>query len=77
MALVGPKQIVHALANELTVIRGTAELAESRLDGDDGARRDLREVIAAADRSIQLVKELSASYRPRQRWPKWWARGKA
>jgi nitrogen-specific signal transduction histidine kinase len=72
---VGPKQIVHELANELTVIRGAAELVHSRLADDLDARRDLREVIASADRSIQLIKELSESYRPRERWPRW--RGQA
>jgi signal transduction histidine kinase len=59
------KHIVHELANELTVIRGTAELVHSRLADDLEVRRDLREMIAAADRSIELVKQLNESYRTR------------
>ncbi len=70
------RRIAHELANQLTVIRGSAELVNARIAPHDPTAHDVRSIIEAADHSIQLVKELSASgYR--QRWPKWWARGKA
>ncbi len=71
------RRIAHELANQLTVIRGSAELVNSRIAPHDPTAHDVRAIVDAADASILLVKELSASCYRRQRWPKWWARGRA
>ncbi len=71
------KQIAHELSNQLTVIRGSAELVHSRMSTYDPAERDVHNIIHAADRAISLIQQMKENCRPRQRWPKWWARGKA
>jgi signal transduction histidine kinase len=70
------EELLHELSNQLTVIRGAAELVRQRVPTDDPAARDVEDVVEAADRSFELVRELRAIERS-QRWPKWWARGNA
>jgi nitrogen-specific signal transduction histidine kinase len=57
------KEIVHELANQLTVIRGTAELLHRQVAADEESERDVRSLIQATDASIQLVKDLSSHLR--------------
>ena len=52
--------IAHDFNNLLLAIRGFAELAESSLEPDAMARRDIREVIASADRATALTSQLLA-----------------
>jgi signal transduction histidine kinase len=69
--------IAHELSNELTVIRGHAELARGRLPSDYPHAGDIESVIQAADRAIRLIGELKSNVGDDQRCPKWWARGRA
>jgi signal transduction histidine kinase len=69
--------IAHELSNELTVIRGNVEFAIVKLASDYPFTRDLQSVLDAADRAIELVRELKSNVAGDQRCPKWWARGRA
>jgi signal transduction histidine kinase len=71
------RAIAHELSNRLTVIRGTAELVLGRLSAEDPVARDVQSIIEATDDAIQFNQELRSNVEGRQRWPKWWARGKA
>ena len=71
------RKLAHELSNQLTVIRGAAELVRARMTTYDPSARDVEYIVEAADRSMMLVKELRASCGAGQRWPKWWARGRA
>jgi signal transduction histidine kinase len=70
------RAIAHELSNELMIIRGTAELAAHRVPSDDPLARDIQSIIEAAEDAIWVVHALKANVRD-QRWPKWWARGRA
>jgi len=52
------RSIVHELANVLTVIRGSAELAKHKLELDHPASRDVDNAAYAADRAVELTREL-------------------
>jgi signal transduction histidine kinase len=71
------RAIAQELSNQLTVIRGTAELVLGRLPSDDPFARDVQSIIEAADNAMPLIRELKTNSQGGQRWPKWWARGKA
>jgi nitrogen-specific signal transduction histidine kinase len=71
------RTIAHELSNQLTVIRGTAELVLGKLPSGDPLARDAEYIIEAADDAMQLIRELKANTQGDQRWPKWWARGNA
>jgi len=52
------RTIVHELSNVLTVIRGSAELAKGKLEPDHPAYRDIDNAAYAADRAVELTREL-------------------
>jgi hypothetical protein len=52
---------IAQLSNQLTVIRGGAELVLGRLSADDPSAREVRSIIEAADDAIQLIRELKSN----------------
>ena len=52
--------VAHDFNNMLTVIRGYAEVALQRLRPEDPLYEDLQEIMAAADRSSELTRQLLA-----------------
>ena len=53
------RAIVHELANQLTVIRGAAELLRRNIVLPDELSRDLRTLMEATDCAMRLVKQLN------------------
>jgi hypothetical protein len=51
---------IAQLSNQLTVIRGGAELVLGRMAEDDPSMREVQSIIEAADDAIQLVRELKS-----------------
>jgi nitrogen-specific signal transduction histidine kinase len=51
--------IVHELANQLTVIRGAAELLRRSVVLPDDLSRDLQTLVEATDCAMRLVKQLN------------------
>jgi hypothetical protein len=54
-------QKIAQLSNQLTVIRGGAELVLGRLSADDPSAREMQSIIEAADDAIDLVRELKSN----------------
>jgi hypothetical protein len=54
-------QTIAQLSNQLTVIRGGAELVLGRLSADDPSAGEVQSIIAAADDAIALIRGLKAS----------------
>ena len=52
--------IAHDFNNLLTAIRGNASLALTGLPSDSGAREDLEQIVASADRAAALTRQLLA-----------------
>ena len=52
------RTIVHELSNVMTVIRGSTELAKGKLEPDHPAYRDVDNAAYAADRAVELTREL-------------------
>ena len=53
------RTIVHELSNVMTVIRGSTELAKGKLEPDHPAYRDVDNAAYAADRAVELTRELT------------------
>jgi signal transduction histidine kinase len=61
------RTIGHDLSDQLTIIRGTAELVLGRLSADDPSARDVQSIIKAADDAMQLIRELKSNTHGDQR----------
>jgi hypothetical protein len=54
-------QTIAELSNQLTVIRGGAELVLGRLASDDPSAREMQSIIDAADDAIALIRGLKSN----------------
>jgi PAS domain S-box-containing protein len=62
--------VAHDFNNMLTVVKGCAEMAMEKLPPVDPARAEVAEILAAADRSAALVRQLLAFARKQTIAPK-------